>query len=171
LTSLNAHYIRVADERVLADDVLQRLHKKLDGRMVDAAQDRIVKGLPGLRERARTLVELADNAAFYAIDAPIPMNAEADRLLTQDNRRLLADVASVLADPSDWTDEALEERVRRFAAERQPLKLRDIAQPLRAALTGSTVSPPVFQVMAVLGRAETLERLAAVKDPGAGNLQ
>ena len=158
LTSLNAHYIRVADERVLADDVLQRLHRKLDGRMVPAARDRILKGLPGLRERARTLADLADNASFYAITAPIPMSAEAARLLTDDNRRLLADVAVALADPPDWTDDTLEERLRRFAAERQSLKLRDIAQPLRAALTGSTVSPPIFQVMAVHGRAETLDR-------------
>ncbi len=169
LTSLNAHYIRVADERVLADDVLQRLHKKLDGRMVPAARDRIERGLPGLRERARTLVELADNATFYAITTPIPMNAEADRLLTHDNRRLLGDVAVALADPSEWTDEAIEERVRRFA-ERYSLKLRDVAQPLRAALTGSTVSPPIFEVIAVLGRAETLARLAAVVDPAAGRL-
>ncbi len=171
LTSLNAHYIRVADERVLADDVLQRLHRKIDGRMVPAARDRIMRGLPGLRERARTLVELADNAAFYAVAAPIPMNADADRLLTDENRRLLADVATVLADPADWTVDTLEERLRRFAAERASLKLRDIAQPLRAALTGSTVSPPIFQVMAVLGRTETLERLDAIKDPPAGHRQ
>lgn len=105
LTSLNAHYIRVADERVLADDVLQRLNNTLDGRMVAAARDRITQGLPGLRERARTLVELADNAAFYAVAAPIPMNAEAERLLTGDNRRLIADVAAALAEPAGGADD------------------------------------------------------------------
>lgn len=161
LTSLNAHYIRVADESLLADAILQRLSERLNDDLSPLAGERIRKGLSGLKERAKTIVELADHAMFYASNLPLTMNAEAQRILTGGAATQLAALSHLLATEHDWTREALESTVRRFASERPPLKLKDVAQPLRAALTGSTVSPPIFEVMEVLGRQETLARITA----------
>jgi glutamyl-tRNA synthetase len=163
LTSLNGHYIRVADDQTLADGILQRLDRKFDGRVAPAARERILAGLPGLRERARTLVELADNAAFYALDAPIPISDAAARVLTATAGCPLVGLAAALAGTAEWTADGLEAATRSFVAAHPPLSLKDVAQPLRALLTGATVSPPIFAVMAVLGRDETLRRLAAFR--------
>jgi glutamyl-tRNA synthetase len=110
-----------------------------------------------LKARAKTLVELADNARFYVAARPLALEDKA-RGLVAESRDLLSDLAATLAD-ADWTAGALEARIRSFAEARNH-KLGAIAQPLRAALTGSTVSPPVFDVMTALGREESLGRIA-----------
>ena len=162
LTSLNAHYIRLADEQALADLILRQLTERLDGRLSPKADERIRKGLPGLKERAKTIVELADNATFYAMDAPLEITADAARLLAGSAVAHLSLLSQVLDGQGTWTSAALEDVVRGFASAHPPLKLKDVAQPLRAALTGSTVSPPIFAVMEVLGPQETLARIGAV---------
>ncbi|QNT70975.1 glutamate--tRNA ligase [Defluviicoccus vanus] len=171
LTSLNAHYIRLTDERTLADSVLQRLQQRLDGRLSPKADERIRKGLPGLKERAKTIVELADNAMFYAMDPPLDFTADAARFLAQSAVANLSTLGEILRSQSAWTSSELEGVVRAFASAHPPLKLKDVAQPLRAALTGSTVSPPIFEVMEVLGPEETLGRIGAVVASAEGKLQ
>jgi glutamyl-tRNA synthetase len=166
LTSINAHYMRRAGDRRLADLVLGSLAKKLDGKLAESAADRIIRGMPSLKERARTVAELSENAAFYAREGNVPIGDKAAKLLTVAARGYLADLRSILGGFADWNAEALESEVRAYAQTREHggLKLGAVAQPLRAALTGSTASPPIFEVMEVLGRDESLARLSEVLD-------
>jgi glutamyl-tRNA synthetase len=115
-----------------------------------------------LRERAKTLIELADNAAFYAVDAPIAISEPAAELLARTPSALFGALCARLAAVTEWREEVLEQAVRSYAEEQPDRKLGQLAQPLRAALTGFTVSPPLFEVLRVLGRKEALERLDVV---------
>jgi len=161
LTNLNAHYLRETPDAELLPLVLPRLEEKL-GTVDPAGRERIVRGLPGVKQRARTLIELADSLAFYArAGAPPIADDKARALLTPDARAVIAKLAPALEPrASDWSEKALEEAVREFA-EANGLKLGQVAQPLRVALTGSTASPGIFEVLAVLGPAESKVRLLA----------
>jgi len=158
LDSLNAHYLRHADDGRLAEQVLAGLAAKTPGKITNEALNRLIMGMPGLKERATTLLDLTDNAAFYAQMRPLSLGGKAAKLLDDTARVHLKKLRTQLPDLREWSDGALEALVRRFA-EDEGLKLGQIAQPLRAALTGATVSPPVFEVMRVLGQEETLGRL------------
>ena len=123
--------------------------------------------MPDLTERAKTLEDLAAAAAFAAVEGPPPMEPKAAALLTPEARARLADLARSLSD-APWERADLE-RWLRHHAEVKGMKLGQVAQPLRAALTGSTQSPPIDAVLAALGRAEAMDRvLAAVGDPEVG---
>ena len=160
LANLNGHYIREASDGRLAELVTPRLEAAL-GRGLDGAEHaRLLAAMPGLKPRAKTLVELAENTRFYVERRPIPVDAKAQALLTPDARRLLSELRPRLSAAS-WEAPALEETVRTIA-EHRGLKLGALAQPLRAALAGGTTSPPIFEVMAVLGREETLGRLGDI---------
>ncbi|HVJ43939.1 MAG TPA: glutamate--tRNA ligase [Dongiaceae bacterium] len=154
LDNLNGHYIREAEDRELAVDAAARLGVAGD----EIATERLVKGMPGLKARAKTLKELAENAAFYVADRPIPMADKAKALLTPDAIGLLKELTPDLFTLPDWQAAALEAAVRQFI-EKKGVKLGQVAQPLRAALTGAATSPGLFEVMEVLGRDESLGRL------------
>jgi glutamyl-tRNA synthetase len=122
---------------------------------------RIELGMVGVKPRSRTLVELADNLVFYAkTGAPALTDDKARALLNPDARGLLGKLAAALESENDWSDKAMEDAIRRFA-EAQGVKLGQVAQPLRVALTGSTASPGIFEVLSVLGSTETRQRLQA----------
>lgn len=161
LTNLNAHYLREMPDAELLPLVLPRIEKAL-GRAVDAAGlARIERGMNGVKPRSRTVIELADNLVFYARDGAPPIaDDKARALITPDSKALLARLATAFDGISDWSEKALEEAVRRFA-ETENVKLGQVAQPLRVALSGSTASPGIFEVVAVLGPAETRKRLLA----------
>jgi glutamyl-tRNA synthetase len=162
LTNLNAHYLRETPDAELLPLVLPRIEEKIGGKVDDAGRERIARGLNGVKPRARTLVELADNLAFYARAGAPPISDEkALGILTPDARTVMAKLAPALEPvASDWNEKAIEEAVRKFA-EANGLKLGQVAQPLRVALTGSIASPGIFEVLAVLGPAETKVRLLA----------
>lgn len=162
LTNLNAHYLRETPDAELLPLVLPRIEEKLGGKVADAGRERILRGLDGVKPRARTLVELADSLAFYArAGAPPITDDKALGVLTPDARAVMAKLAPALeAQASNWSEKAIEEAVRTFA-EANGLKLGQVAQPLRVALTGSTASPGIFEVLAVLGPAESKARLLA----------
>jgi glutamyl-tRNA synthetase len=163
LANLNGHYVREAADARLAALVTPRLEQAL-GQPLDAEQQaRLLAGIPGLKARAKTLVELADNARFYVARRPLAIDDKAKAQLGADAQRLLAELQPALA-AAAWSAPQLEQLVRDFA-ESRGLKLGLVAQPLRAALAGSTSSPPIFEVMAVLGRDETLARLRDVAAP------
>lgn len=164
LEHLNGVYLREADDQRLAGLIRPGLESSIGRELTDAKWARLVAGMPGLKSRAKTLVELADNATFYVVDRPLPLTDKAKALLTTDSIAILSTVADTLADRSPWSEATVEETVREVA-ERHEVKLGKVAQPLRAALTGSTVSPGIFEVAAVLGREETLARLRDVADP------
>ncbi len=157
LDNLNGVWLRGADDGRLTRDVVERLDARgLPG--ADAA-GRIGLLMPGLKERAKTLVELADSAAFLARSVPLPMDAKAAALLTGDARAMVRELAVELGQ-TDFSGPALDAALRAFA-ERTGRKLGQVAQPLRAALTGSTTSPGIDATLAALGRDESLARLHA----------
>jgi glutamyl-tRNA synthetase len=162
LDSVNAHYIREADDERLVALVAERLEPGLGRALTNADRARLMQAMPGLKPRAKTIVELAERACFYVAPRPIAPAADAAKVLTGEARALLAEAAEALRDgPSAegaWHSAALEQKIRDFATARA-VKLGAIAQPLRAALTGSLASPGLFEVMEVLGRDEVLGRL------------
>ncbi|HEY5597358.1 MAG TPA: glutamate--tRNA ligase, partial [Kiloniellales bacterium] len=159
LDSLNAHYLREADDDRLVREILPRI-ETAQGRPVAAAGiERLRRGMSGLKVRAKTLRELAENAAFYVAARPLSLTPKAAKILADGGRDRLASLLPALDASPEWAEAVLESTVRE-AAEKQNLKLGQIAQPLRAALTGSESSPGLFEVMAILGRAECLARIA-----------
>jgi glutamyl-tRNA synthetase len=157
LTNLNAHYLRATDDARLARLIAPRL--EAEGYRIDATGlARLEAGMSGLKPRATTLVELAASARFYVAARALALSGKAAGLLDEPARQRLAGLRSALGALPVWDRVALEETVRARADE-LGVKLGQIAQPLRAALTGSDTSPGIFEVMAVLGRDEVLARI------------
>jgi glutamyl-tRNA synthetase len=163
LADLNGHYIREAT----VEELVRRLREMLPdieggdavARRLDAiGRDRLVAAIPSLKERAKTLAELVDGLGYLLAERPLALDEKAAAALAGEARGELGALAAALAASGEWTAAALEAAVRTHA-EAKGAKLGKLAQPLRAALTGRTVSPPVFDVMAVLGREESLARI------------
>ena len=153
LEHLNGHYIRESDDGRLAELVAPKLG-------LNAEQSQLlVKAMPELKARAHDLNQLGDGARFLFASRPLEMEDGAAALLTPEARALLAAAHRELGAVSDWTAEELEAAVRRVA-DGAGLKLGKLAQPLRAALTGRTTSPGIFDVLALLGQGESLARIA-----------
>lgn len=155
LANINGHYIREAADTRLADLIAPRLGVDLS----PAQRDLLVRAMAGLKPRAADLGQLADGAAFLFASRPLAMDDAAAALLTPDARALLAAAHSALDALDGWDTEALEAAVRRVA-EQAEVKLGQLAQPLRAALTGRKTSPGIFDVLVLLGREESLGRIA-----------
>jgi glutamyl-tRNA synthetase len=171
LESLNGHYMRqAADADLLAqiERVLPHIAggAELAAKLTPDMRKKLLEAMPGLKERAKTLVELVDGARFIVADRPLALDDKAMGLLTAEARQLLGDLAQDLEAIEPWSAEATEQTMRTFA-ERKGLKLGTVAQPLRAALTGRTTSPPIFDVLAVLGKSESLGRLRDQVSPPA----
>ena len=154
LDNLNGHYLRQSDDARLARDAAARLGVSADA----AIERRLIAGMPGLKARAKTLKELAENAAFYVAKRPLSPDEKARAAFTADATKMLKELRGALAASPSWTATNLEAETRTFA-EAKGIKLGQVAQPLRAALTGATMSPPIFEVMEALGREETLGRI------------
>jgi len=159
LDNLNGHYLRQGDDARLVDLVVPLIEARVGHAVDETGRGRLQAAMAGLKERAKTVLELAESADFYVIQRPIVPDEKASALLNAETRANLAGLAEVLAAAEAWTVPVLEEAVRAFA-EAHGLKLGKLAQPLRAALTGRTTSPPIFDVLAVLGREESLARMA-----------
>ena len=162
LVNLNAHYLRETPDDELLPMVLPRVEEKLGAKVDAIGLERITRGMNGVKQRSRTLIELADNLVFYArAGAPPIADDKARGVLTPEAKALLGKLAAALeADAANWGEKQIEDAVRRFA-ESMGVKLGQVAQPLRVALSGSTVSPGIFEVVAILGPAETRARLLA----------
>ena len=159
LENLNGHYLRLADPYRLASLIDHKVEGRL-GRGLDAGDiDLLARAMPELTPRAKDLNDLADGALFLFRARPLEMDDKAAALLQGDARNLLALVHQALERVDAWTAEATEQAVREVA-EAQGVKLGQVAQPLRAALTGRATSPGIFDVLALLGRDESLARIA-----------
>lgn len=156
---VNAHYIKQADAKDLADMITPRIKNIIGKDVSDLGKQRLIAGMDGLKERAKSLIELAQMGAFYARTAPVPIDPKAAQLLDAESRGRLAQLHGVLQSIEGWDKETVEGKIKEFC-DGQGLKLGQIAQPLRAVLTGSTQSPSVFDIMMVLGKEETLARVA-----------
>lgn len=164
LRNLNGHYIRESADADLLADALARLAARHPAASGASGRRRVTALLPEVKPRAKTLVELADKLAFLVAERPLAPGPKAARLLDGAARARLAGLGAALRPLADWNASALEEAVRAFAR-REAVKLGVVAQPLRAALTGSDASPGIFSVMVALGRDETLARLADAAAP------
>jgi glutamyl-tRNA synthetase len=158
LTHLNGMWLRQADDERLVEDVVQRL-VAAELTVSTAAMKRILRLMPGLKERAKTLEELAGSAAFLAREIPLPFEPKAAALLTEDAKAMLGRLVPVL-EATDFSTGALDAALRGFA-EAEGRKLGQVAQPVRAALTGSTMSPGIDATLAALGKDEVSARLKA----------
>ncbi|MFC3174275.1 glutamate--tRNA ligase [Novosphingobium bradum] len=157
LQNLNGHYLREADDARLAALVASRMAGAPDLAL-------LTKAMPVLKVRAKDLGELAAGAAFLFAVRPLALEEKAATLLTAEARDLLARLVQSLSTQSDWTSAALEATLKALAAE-WGLGLGKLAQPLRAALTGQTTSPGIFDVLVLLGKDESLARIAAQAEP------
>jgi glutamyl-tRNA synthetase len=163
LDNLNGHYIRqCSDSDLLAEieHVLPHIAggAELAAKLTPELRQRLCAAMPGLKERAKTLVELVESSRYLWADRPLQLDEKAAGILTTDARGVLRELANDLGALTTWDAAATEQAVRAYA-ERKETKLANVAQPLRAALTGRTTSPPIFDVLAVLGREESLARL------------
>ncbi len=151
LENLNGHYIREADNARLADLVLPKI--------ANADRELLVRAMPELKPRAHDLNQLADGAAFLFDNRPLAIDEKAATLLTDESRAHLALAHKVLDVLPQWDHDSIDAAVREVA-ESNGLKLGKLAQPLRAALTGKTTSPGIFDVFVLLGKDESLARIA-----------
>ncbi|MCX7282394.1 MAG: glutamate--tRNA ligase [Alphaproteobacteria bacterium] len=158
LDNLNGHYFRETAGTTMVAEVTAFLARE-KRTLTMTARQRLEMAMPSLKERAKTLVELIQGAEFLFTDGPRTLDAAADKLLTPEARAVLATALRAL-DATDWTGPALEAAARAHA-EATGVKLGQVAQPLRAALTGKASSPPLFEMLALLGREESLIRLRA----------
>jgi glutamyl-tRNA synthetase len=160
LTHLNGVWLRQTDDARLTADVMRRLAEQPALAVDKTVEARVATLMPALKERAKTLVELTASAAFLARPLPFPLDAKADALMTPEARAMLTKLAARL-EATDFSAIGVDAALRAFAEE-TGRKLGQVAQPLRAALTGSTMSPPIDATLAALGREESLARIAAV---------
>ncbi|MBN08186.1 MAG: glutamate--tRNA ligase [Rhodospirillaceae bacterium] len=158
LTSVNGYYIRHADVDYLVSLILPIIQKNFKGKLADQGVDRLKNGMVSLRERAKNILELAENATFYALPRPISYDAKATKLLAGSAVAVLEELRSAFLNLQDWVQTELEIVVNDHALATEA-KLGKIAQPLRAAVTGRTVSPGIFEILEILGKDEVLGRL------------
>lgn len=159
LQNLNGQYIREADDDALVALTMPWIEEELGAKLSPADGDLLAQAMPVLKSRAKNLIELANNSLFLYKKRPLDLDEKAQSLLDADARLLLESIHATLTDLDDWTLEATEERVKAIA-EAAELGLGKLAQPMRAALTGSTSSPGIFDVLILLGKEESLDRLA-----------
>ncbi len=161
LEHLNAHYLREADDARLAKLVAPRIADLTGGALTEAQAQQLIAAMPVLKPRAKTLVELADGALFLYDSVPLTFEDKAAAAIAGAPAGVLGDVAARLHALAAWTIPAIEETLR-AVAEARDLGLGKIAQPLRAAVTGRAISPGIFDVLYLLGRQESLQRLDAL---------
>ncbi|MCE9523251.1 MAG: glutamate--tRNA ligase [Alphaproteobacteria bacterium] len=156
LDNLNGHYMRVASDEGLADLTIPLIRAR--GHDVDdETRRKLIAAMPGLKERAKTLVELADSVYFLTAKRPLKLDDKALKILTPTARAILEQLLQAF-EGAAWDAETLD-TVAKAIAEKNAVKLGAIAQPLRAALTGRSTSPGIYDVLLVLGRDESLARI------------
>lgn len=154
LESLNSHYLREMPDRQLADTLIKYKSWSLTSDQTALLE----KTIPLLKDRAKTLNELADQADFAIADGPLKPDAKGAKLLTDESRALMAQIAEHLASVDNWTADDIGDVIRNFL-EDTGLKLGKIGPAMRVALTGKTSAPGIFDIAAALGREETIRRL------------
>lgn len=161
MENLNGHYIREADNAKLTELLIPFIESQVGHLVDEMGKARVQKGMNGLKQRAKTLIELADMAKLYVTQRPLALDEKASRILSEGGSAMVADILPMFEQANDWSEESMQEIAKQYA-DANATKLGKVAQPLRAALSGRTVSPSVFDMMHVLGRDEALARLKDV---------
>ncbi len=159
LNSISGAYLSREDDSRLSAIIVAIFDKKMGYRLSAELKERLKTAMPEFKQRAKTLNELAENMEFLVLPRPLPVTGKAAKQLNTDAKRMLADLETALATVQTWTQESIEAAIRDFA-ETKGLKFGKVAQPLRAALTGGAASPGIFDLLTVLGREESLGRIA-----------
>lgn len=158
LENLNGIYIRGANDQRLVDLIAPGMEKSIDRTLTETELRRLKSAMQGLKERAKTIVELIESAMFCVSTRPLDLDTKAQKLIDDEARSTLGRLLTALESMEGWSEHSLDATVRAFA-DQEDVKLGKIAQPLRAALTGRVVSPGIFDVLIVLGRDESLARI------------
>jgi glutamyl-tRNA synthetase len=161
---MNGYYTRAMSDAELTEILLTTLpylpqYEGYKSKLNERTRQQLLSAMSGLKERAKTLCELAEGAHFLFATRPLGLDDKAQTILDANSRAHIAQLLPRFESLPEWTAAATEDVVRRYAEE-TGLKLGQIAQPLRAALTGRATSPGIFDVLVVLGREESLGRLA-----------
>jgi len=161
LNNLNGYYIREAEDARLLEIIKPILEEKLCRNLLPLALNRILKGMNGLKQRAKLVTELADSAMFYALDHIENFTEKALESLNDEGKGILRLVTNELEKIGNWEHGNLELLLREIS-EKENIKLGNLIAPVRAAITGSHNSPSMFEAMEILGKDETLKRLKAI---------
>ncbi|MGY9002986.1 MAG: glutamate--tRNA ligase, partial [Rhodospirillales bacterium] len=161
LTALNAHYLKATGNSKLTELIKPNLEKAAKTPLTELNTQRLLAGMESLKERAKTLNDLTDSAALYVRQRPLDLEPKAAKILSDVAIAVLIEARKSMEHIQPWTADAIEKWARRYA-ESHDLKLGQLAQPLRAAITGSNVSPPIFEVIAIFGQDETLSRISDI---------
>ncbi len=158
MENVNAHYLRESEDEGLADALGQWIVPNTDRAAFEKHRTRLIAALPLLKTRAKTLVDLYESAGFLIADRPLVLTEKAAGLIDADGQRILTELRAAFAALAEWNREAIEQAVTAFV-EQEGAKFGKIAQPVRAALTGSTASPSIIDILTILGRDESIGRL------------
>ena len=158
LENVNGHYLRAADDARLVALIAPGVAMAIGRDLADADCDLLRRTMPELKKRANNFNDLTTSCLFLLRSRPIPMDDAASKLLASASLLLMQQARAAFAQVDDWQVATLESAARALA-EAETVKLGQLAQPLRAAMTGAAQSPGLFDVMAVLGRDETLGRI------------
>lgn len=158
LNNLNSHYIKENTDKFLVDLIIPRIELLLSKSITKSMKQRLLLGMPSLKQRANNINLLAENALFYCQDLPLAFNDKASKFINKNSIKNLKSLGKLLKNQDIWEINQLEVTTKEFAKANE-IKLGEIAQPLRAALTGASVSPGIFDIMYALGRNETLSRI------------
>ena len=158
LNNLNSHYIKENTDKFLVDLIIPRIELLLSKSITKSMKQRLLLGMPSLKQRANNINLLAENALFYCQDLPLAFNDKASKFINKNSIKYLKSLGKLLKNQDIWEINQLEVTTKEFAKANE-IKLGEIAQPLRAALTGASVSPGIFDIMYALGRNETLSRI------------
>ena len=163
LEHLNGHYIRNADDRFLVDQLIENA-KFLEGNenfkmpSGQTEDDLLVRAMPLLKEKAKTLVDLAKSSQFLFNRRPLALDEKAVKILDEGSLEILGRLLPSLQQVNEWNTDQLSQTVRDFC-DREELKLGKVAQPIRCAVAGTPSAPGVFEVMELFGKNETLARI------------
>ena len=162
LENVNGQYLRAMNDEEIVRQI-EALLPDLPGggrlsALMKSRRAQLVAAMPGLKERAKTLIELIESASFLFAERPLPMDEKASALLSPEARETLKKAVMVLEQAEPWSAQSTEAAIRQLAID-LGMKLGAVAQPLRAALTGKSTSPGIFDVLSVLGKEESLARL------------
>ena len=161
LDNINATYMREISETRLFHLLETQLLKKLNITLDPIKLERLTRGLSGLRMRAKNINELAASAMIYIVSPPINMDEKAVNILSKDARQLIRGLLEPFDELTNWNKTKIEETLMNFATDCD-IKFGSVALPLRAALTGTTSSPDIFEVIEILGKEEVVQRIEAV---------